>query len=121
MASVSTRYSAACTTLVLVTRRTAARLPMAPRITKATSWALIRLALRGLLAGGTDRRGAGSTFRDAAVRALRQLFGEDPVERLLVGLHVLGRRARRRGRRPTRGLPSGSLRGLRLRHGGGLG
>src|SRR5438067_1030778 len=121
MASVSTRYSAACTTLVLVTRRTAARLPMAPRITKATSWALTRLALRGLLAGGTDRRGAGPAFRDAAVRALRQLLGQDPVHGLLIGLDVLRRgpgsgwsgwsgwscRRRRRGRGRRGGLHGG--------------
>src|SRR5204862_8199964 len=95
MDSVSTRYNAAWTTFELVTSRIAARLPMAPMITKATSWALTRLALRGLLTGGTDRRGAGSTFRDAAVRALRQLLGEDPVERLLVRFDVLRRRPRR--------------------------
>src|SRR6266516_4343486 len=91
MARVTTRYRAAWTTFWLVTRRRAAIEPTTPTTMKAQSSALIPRPLptpsSRLGSGRPNGRGLGPPLCHPAVRTLGQLFREDPVVRLLVGLN----------------------------------
>src|SRR6266496_3154628 len=99
MASVITRFSAPCTTFLVVTRRSAEIRPTTASTANATSCDVIAaLRLPGLPLGLDHGRTPRLALGDAAVGALGQLLGQDPLEGRLVQrqLHALAARARRR-------------------------
>src|SRR2546428_14712 len=110
IASVTTRYSAACTTFWLVTRRKAARLPIPASTTNAISWALTCGSLpSGLLPSCPNGGRLGAPIGHSPVGALGYLFLEDSVVRLLVRLHLVP--LRRRSQRVRGGLDCRTRRG----------
>src|SRR2546423_14666311 len=94
MASVTTRYSAPCTTLRVLTTRNAASTPIRASPTKAPSCGDNRLPL-GLPASFEHRGPPGLALGHPTIGPPGQLLGQDPVERGLVGLdlHALGSNA----------------------------